>query len=240
MAKKIDIAGELNAVTTESIVADAKQVRYEYNVPRYENKKNAMKILCLGDSITEKTDTNGKSYPDYLAEILNCTTINGGIGGSGIPIRGGTIFENEPVNTLQAYAPLDLAYIVQCLITGDWAKVDIAVKWINENIGNDDNSAIIARLKSVDLSEIDVVTMFSGTNNCNSYTYGEVGGTDPKTIAGGFYTIVNSLLTAYPHLRIYYFTPIVRYFGDLTVTWDDSQWSDNYIGEERTNRFPNL
>ena len=28
MAKKIDIAGELNAVTTESIVADAKQVRY--------------------------------------------------------------------------------------------------------------------------------------------------------------------------------------------------------------------
>ena len=44
----------------------------------------------------------------------------------------------------------------------------------------------------------------------------------------GFQWAIQKLLTANPNLRIYYFCPMPRYFGDLREAWDDAKWCDNY------------
>lgn len=194
------------------------------------------KILCLGDSITEfrgyaeaSTTPTGR-YSDYLAEKTGATVYNGGIGAAHMEQRG--VLTLEPSSSSAARAALDLPALADALATGDWNYQDVAVEYLAEN-ADDDNGAILAELKSVNLQEIDVVTIFIGTNDYGNPVerLGIVGDTEPlQNSLGGFGHAVKTLLTANPKLRIFYFSPMVRYFGDLTAEWDSTKWSDNMIG----------
>ena len=195
------------------------------------------KVLCLGDSITEfkgydetSTALTGR-YSDYLAEKTGATVYNGGIGGTHLEQRAERTLKPTSINA--AFAAFDLPSLVDALVSGDWSYQDAAVKYQADNNSEDDNSAIIAELKGVNLQEIDVVTIFIGTNDYGNPVerLGTVGDTEPlKNSLGGFGHTVKTLLTANPKLRIFYFSPMVRYFGDLTAEWDSTKWSDNMIG----------
>ena len=151
----------------------------------------------------------------------------------------------------QAYAALDLPSIANALHTGDFSLQEAAAQWIisdeNPNKDTDDNTAIIETLKNVDLSNVDIVTIFIGTNDYNSALgeIGEVGDdTSALNMAQGFNQIIKHLLTANPNLRIYYFSPMPRYFGDVR-TFDannaasDSNWCDNVVGDKGV-KFPDM
>ena len=196
-------------------------------------------ILCLGDSITEFRYQD-KRYSDYLAEITGANVINGGIGGTHmgrrVTIPSTAVFSSNA----EAYACLDLPSIAHSLNTGDLTMQEAAAQWLisdsNPEKTSDDNTAIIERLKGVDLNSVDIVTIFIGTNDIGG-DLGEVGekGDDTSSLnmSKGFYQIIKNLLTVNPNLRIYYYSPIPRYFGDIR-TFDpenadtDLEWCDAY------------
>lgn len=192
------------------------------------NVLNGKKILCLGDSITELKGyyDGGLRYSDYIAKKTGAIVYNGGFGGAHMEQR--TELTLNPTNEHNARAALDLPAIATALATNDWSYQDAAISYL-ASVG-DDNSAIIEELKSVNLQDIDVITIFIGTNDKDS-TIGEIG--DKTAVAnslGGLYSAITKLFAANPNISIYYFSPIVRYFGKLNEAWNDALWCDNYIG----------
>lgn len=201
------------------------------------NVLNGKRVLCLGDSITELKSPydNGLRYSDYIAIKTGAVVYNGGIGGAHMEQRRELTL--NPANEYQARAALDLPAIATALTTGEWNYQDAANEYLATN--GDDNSAIIEELKGVNLQEIDVVTIFIGTNDKDS-VIGEIGDTTAVSNSlGGLYTAISKLLTANPNISIYYFSPIVRYFGKLNEAWDDSLWCDNYVGAKGV-AFPDM
>lgn len=201
------------------------------------NVLNGKKILCLGDSITELKGyyDGGLRYSDYIAKKTGAIVYNGGFGGAHMEQR--TELTLNPTNEHNARAALDLPAIATALTTGEWNYQDAAVSFL-ASIG-DDNSVIIEELKSVNLQDIDVVTIFIGTNDKDA-TIGEIGDTTAVANSlGGFYTAISKLLAANPNISIYYFSPIVRYFGKLNEAWDEALWCDNYTGAKGI-AFPDI
>lgn len=104
--------------------------------------------------------------------------------------------------------------IVDALCTGNWDYVDAGVTYLKENT-DDDNENIINGLKDVDMSEVDIVTIFAGTNDWmrSRLVVGETSSnnfTDTININGAINYIVKTIHEVYPNITIYFFTPIVR------------------------------
>ena len=177
-------------------------------------------IVCLGDSITEFS-YNGKRYSDYLHDITGATVINGGIGGTRIQER--TTPTSSPSSSLTGYAGLDLASIVKAFCTNDFTIVDACAEWVKNN-ESDDNTPIIARIKAINWAAVNVITIFAGTNDWGA-TVGTSGSEDPLTTLGAINYIIKLINTTYPHIRIYWFTPIPRYVSNIR---DSEHWSSNY------------
>lgn len=197
-------------------------------------------ILCLGDSITEMVNGNypprGR-YSDLLATMSGANVINGGIGGTHLSARGEQT--STPANTNECYANLDLPSITEALNSGDWARQYASVKYIEDNAlatVTGKSREIIDTLAEVDLSTVDIVTIFIGTNDAYNAQLGAAGDKTPvNNIYGGMYNIVKNLLTKNPNLKIYYFSPILRYFATSWEYFNPSNidnnelWSDNYV-----------
>ena len=189
------------------------------------------KILCLGNSITEFKGYDKKRYSDHIAELTGATVYNGGIGGAHMEQRNAAL-SLEPASSNIARAALDLPNLVDAIVSGNWEYQDVAVEYLKNNAG-DNNTSIIAELKTVDLADIDIVTISIGTNDKDDTEkrLGKVG--DTKVLAnslGGFGHAIEALLTANPNLRIYYFCPMPRYFENPTgKEWNDAMWCDNYV-----------
>ena len=195
------------------------------------NVLNGKKILCLGDSITEFKGGDGLRYSDYIARFTGATVYNGGIGGAHMEQRNAAL-SLEPANSNIARAALDLPNLVDAIVSGNWEYQDVAVEYLKNNAG-DNNTSIIAELKTVNLADIDIVTIFIGTNDKDKSetNIGAIGDTNPVANSlGGFGHAIEALLTANPNLCIYYFCPMPRYFENPAgKEWNDSMWCDNYV-----------
>lgn len=175
-------------------------------------------VVCFGDSITEFADSHLKSYPDYLAEVTGANVINVGVGGTRLACRTTPVV--NPDTTAKGYAALDCANLIDAVASQDFSIVDAGTLYVKDNEG-DDNTAIIARLKAIDWSAVDAVTFFIGTNDWGgSQNIGTSGESSKTTTLGAVNYIIDTLLTAYPHLKIYWFTPIVRWLSPRT----DENW----------------
>lgn len=191
------------------------------------------KIVCFGDSITEFTDEWGKSYADHIADISGATVINVGIGGSYYRER--TTPELNPSSTQVAKAALDVVNMVKAAMDEDFTyQVNAANYLANEG---DDNTAIITRLSQIDWDTVDIVTFFAGTNDWNnSVKRGVSGDTDPQTTLGAINTIIQEILTNYPAIKIYFFTPVVRWLNYSGGTGDPADFGDNFVRGDMTLR----
>lgn len=177
-----------------------------------QNPLNGKTIVCFGDSLTEFNGIEGKGYGDYLAELSGAKVIRGGIGGTQLATR------KEPVETIpdtdiayqHAYGAVDISNLVKAWANNDWGIVDNAIAWLAEN-KNDNNSAVIERLKANPIENTDIVIVFGGTNDLNNSTFGSPNDTDPiKNTCGGINQIIDSILSVKPDMTIYFFTPIPR------------------------------
>ena len=181
-------------------------------------------VVCFGDSITEFKGKESKRISDYIQEYTNAEVVNIGIGGTRFMQR--TTPTNAPTSNVEAYAALDIVNLVTACCEQDFTKQEIACQYLNNNNAGDDNTEIIARAKSIDWNEVDIVTIMAGINDWSSEVRrGEEDSADINTTFGGINVIVQKLLTTYPHLKIYWFTPIVSWSEPRT----DETWSDNKV-----------
>ncbi|MBO5880881.1 MAG: SGNH/GDSL hydrolase family protein, partial [Paraprevotella sp.] len=177
-----------------------------------QNPLNGKTIVCFGDSLTEFNGIEGKGYGDYLAELSGATVVRGGIGGTQLATR------KEPVETIpdtdiayqHAYGAVDISNLVKAWANNDWGIVDNAIAWLAEN-RNDNNSAVIERLKANPIENTDIVIVFGGSNDLSNSTFGSPNDTNPlQNTCGGINQIIDSILSVKPNMTIYFFTPIPR------------------------------
>lgn len=186
-------------------------------------------IVCFGDSLTEFKDIdNGKAYADYIHDITGAEVYNIGIGGSQYRQRMTPVA--NPTTSSEAYAALDMFNVVKACCEQEFSKQIAATNYLTAN-NLDRNDEIIARMQTIDWSKVDIVTFYGGGNDWNnaSESWGEPSkdNDDINTTYGAINEIVRILLTAYPHLRIYWFSPSVSWQTDSTGQRTDATWSDN-------------
>lgn len=216
-----------NAYDTPSCVIVRNSLTPESKYPNLEGKK----ILMLGDSQTEFRDgRTGKGITEYSGAIIDsyygttlqsAQVIRGGIGGGHLSCRKEK--PNSITSTGDGYAVLDVPNVIDALIEQDWNLVQDAVNYLKDNAG-DDNTPILENLKSVNMNEIDYITIFAGTNDWNSNV--KLGQRGDTINVNNYYGAINYITTRlrenYPHIKIAYFTPVVRW---MTVG-DPATWSD--------------
>lgn len=209
---------------TESLVKDVDDLKKRENSAESWKGKT---IVCFGDSLTELKDyDNNKTYADYIHDITEAEVINIGIGGS--QFRRRTELVANPTNYNQAYAALDIVSMVEACCIQEFSKQIAATNYLTTN-DLDRNDEIIARMQTIDWSKVDVVTIFAGTNdwnNSNITSFGELTSTDINTTFGAIKEIIRLLLTTYPHIHIYWFSPTVRWLTDDSGSRTDATWSD--------------
>lgn len=207
------------------------------------------KIVCLGDSITEIVNSDYKHYSDYIAERTGATMINCGFGGTQLRQRLAPVadFNSLPesteaeiaTKTRYAYALIDIINLVKAITSNNFTEQTKAVNWLANH--GDDNRAILARLVAVDWTTVDGVTICAGTNDwpSNKPTLGETGSTDINYTLGAVNEIIRLLLSTYKQLKLYWFTPIVRWIDYAGGTGDAAKWSDvlEYNQENGTLRY---
>lgn len=194
------------------------------------------KIVCLGDSITEIVNSDYKHYSDYIAERTGATMINCGFGGTQLRQRLAPVadFNSLPesteaeiaTKTRYAYATIDIINLVKAITSNNYTEQTKAVNWLASH--GDDNRAILARLVAVDWTTVDGVTVCAGTNDwpSNKPTLGQTGSTDINYTLGAVNEIIRLLLSTYKQLKLYWFTPIVRWIDYAGGTGDAAKWSD--------------
>lgn len=168
-----------------------------------------MTCVCFGDSITGNY-TNPFDYPSIIARKTGMEVINGGFGGCRMA--------QHPSENYTAFSMYNLA---DSVASGNWAVQDAAV----ESVESANAAEHMAALKEVDWSTIDYITILYGTND---FTGGVPIGEDDNSLStsqfkGALRHSIETILTAYPKIRIILLTPIYRFWKENgTVTDSDS------------------
>ena len=140
----------------------------------------------------------------------------------------------NPTTPDEAYAALDVINMVKASCEQDFSKQIAAGEFLAPSPYYDDNKRIITRLKNIDWSMVDIVTIMGGTNDWhnNPYNMGVSGSNDISTTLGAINEIIRLLSTSYKNVKIYWFTPIVRYETPSGTSILDARvpenWSDNW------------
>ena len=179
---------------------DIEEVQYNtVSVGLLANKNG----LALGDSILQGMGVliNNAAPSKDCISVLNAlggsNIINGGIGGSRL-----------------SNGDCSLVEIVSSIVNNDWTNFDAHLQTLITQQGNKFNYLTNrwSQIKALDFSKLDYLLLAYGTNDWTSgKVLGTSGSTDTNTILGALNYCVSNLLTLYPNLKIYFFTPCFRY-----------------------------
>ena len=214
---------------------DRVEVKYSFGINSlYNDSKpfSGKNIVCFGDSLTEfREQFNRKMhYSDYIAEITGANVINVGIGGTRLSRRATPVA--IPTNEIEAYAALDIVSLVEAVSNNDYSYATAAATYLDNN-GSSGRMDIVQRLSAIEWAKIDAVTILGGSNDWfGGASIGVSGGNDKGTVFGAINEIVRMLLTAYPSIKLYWFTPTVRWIGTAPRT--EENWGDNYAVNGKT------
>lgn len=195
---------------------------------------NSTNIVCFGDSITQFYSNIGMRYSDYLEEN-GANVVNVGIGGT--QIRQRATPSANPTSVEQAYGGLDIASLVNAAASNDYSIVEASASYIQSNATPQYNPIdVIEKLKLIDWNKVGIVTILGGTNDWNNgNNLGEATDENATSTLGALNHIIKTLLTAYPHLRVYVFTPLVRYVASSLAERTDATWAGKMTnGEGKT------
>lgn len=154
--------------------------------------------VAFGDSITQ-----GGAYPDYVSSLTGANYINVGFGSTRLAR---TNRENYP------WKDIGMCDLVDAITSGDWSLTDAAIDEIDAYYGNTSYSTIYNRLKAIDFNTVDFITFMYGTNDANNSVF-EIGApdsTDTYTVNGALNHILQSIMSTYPHIKVYALSPIFR------------------------------
>lgn len=191
-------------------------------------------ILMLGDSITQLPKTGSYTYGngivEYFAEKTGANVIRGAVGGGHLASRIDISDITTITTQMEARAAMDVINLVKALCTRNFSLQDQAVSLIGDSYVASELTA----MKSLDMSKLDILTIFAGTNDWTSEcVIGEADSNNILEYKGALNMAINMLCSTYPKLKIYLFTPIVRWYeGAGTLDWDNpSQFSDTCVND---------
>lgn len=198
--------------------------RNDYVLNHIKNDKPlaGKKVVMLGDSIHEFTE-QGIGIVEHFAEMSGATVYRCAVGGGHLSKRAAMGYDVPHVVDALTSAE-GLAQLEQVLTT----EFGGAKKYIYD---------IVA---SVDIMDVDIVTVMAGTNDWASANPAVGLGNDNDTtevnnISGAVKYIIDTLLAVNPRLKIVFFTPIPRaYNADL------ANFSDTYIPSTGGYLLPDL
>ena len=156
-------------------------------------------IVNFGDSIFGNT-SNQTSVSANIANITGATVYNVGFGGCQMSDRADT-----------GWKDFSMCNLATAVASQDFTAQDATVADMPSGMPAY-FATHLATLKSIDFSDVDIVTISYGTND---YTAGddldnENNLKDIDTFAGALRYSIETLLTAYPNLKIVIGTPIFR------------------------------
>lgn len=160
------------------------------------------KIVNFGDSIF-----GNYKYPTdistYIAELTGATVYNCGFGGCRMAKQHSRYWED-----------FSMASLVDAVVSNDFSvqEADIADTNFTGRPATFINN--FNRLKGIDFNDVDIVTIAYGTND---FTGGvlvddEANLLNTNTYGGALRYSIETLLTAYPHLKIFVCTPAWRFW----------------------------
>ena len=185
--------------------------KHNYETTVKDNPLYGKVGVAFGDSITQ-----GGSYPEYVSSLTGANYINVGFGSTRLAR---TNRENYP------WKDIGMCDLVDAITSGDWLLTDAAIAEIDAHYGNTTYSTIYNRLKAIDFNTVDFISFMYGTNDANNpvFEIGAPDSTDTYTVNGALNHILQTIMTNYPHIKIYLLTPIFR---QSLSGWGDGD-SDN-------------
>ena len=177
-------------------------------------------IVNFGDSIFGNT-SNQTSVSANIANITGATVYNVGFGGCQMSDRADT-----------GWKDFSMCNLATAVASQDFTAQDATVADMPSGMPAY-FATHLATLKSIDFSDVDIVTISYGTND---YTAGddldnENNLKDIDTFAGALRYSIETLLTAYPNLKIVIGTPIFRLWlneGVVEYTSDSRTYAGGY------------
>lgn len=149
------------------------------------------KVVCLGDSITANY-----GLPPLIASRLGCDVTNFGIGGT-----------RMATHTADGYDKLSGFQIAQAIASGDWTDVldgatEVGTQYIIDRM---------TEASQLDWSTVDYIVVGYGTNDFGgNRVVGTSADTDGMTFCGAINVTIESILSAYPRIRLFFWSPIWR------------------------------
>ena len=202
---------------------------FKYWAVEYGNKASALddysklpfygkKIVNFGDSIFGQTRPP-KDVSSYLAEKTGATVYNCGFGGCEMSVHADSNYD--------AFSMYRLA---DAVATNTWTLQETAATASGMPAYF---AETVALLKTIDFSKVDVVTIGYGTNDWNNGTELDNGGNSNKAyFADALRYSIETLLTAFPNLKIFICTQTYRFFMDASYNFvDDSNTHTNSHGK---------
>lgn len=169
-------------------------------------------VVCFGDSLFGMY-TGDTSAPAFVAQKTGATVHNVGFGGCRM--------SEHPYTGYNEFCMYALA---DAIASDDWSLQDAAASSGSSNFPDQ-----LAILKSIDFNAVDYIVIHYGTND-----FAAGGGvaidnaSNPKatnTLCGALRHSVETLLAAFPKLKIFVSIPAFRYWtaDDGTVTYSDEK-----------------
>lgn len=191
------------------------------------------KIVNFGDSIFGNYQGT-TSVSQNIANITGATVYNVGFGGCQMSDRSDT-----------GWKEFSMCNLADAVANQDFTMQDNAVadtSWVSKPNYFDSH---LATLKNIDFSTVDIVTIAYGTND---YTAGDLLDNennlkDIDTFAGALRYSIETLLTAYPNLKIVIGTPLFRLWlndGVVEETSDTKKYAGNYTLIDMTDKVKNI
>ncbi len=168
-------------------------------------------VVCFGDSLFGM-HTGETSAPAYVAERTGATVHNAGFGGCRMSLHPYT-----------GYKEFSMHALADAIASNDWSAQDAAASGGSANFPDQ-----LALLKEIDFAEVDAIVIHYGTNDFTSGSAVSIDNEndllDTATLCGALRYSIETLLAAYPHLRIFVSLPAFRYWtaDDGSVTYPDS------------------
>ena len=183
--------------------------------PISDGEMNGKTIVCFGDSLFGMYRGND-SAPAFVAKKTRATVYNVGFGGCRMSVH--------PSNGYAQFSMWALAKAV--------AEQDFSDQEQYASSGSDYFTDQLALLKSIDFNAVDCVVIHYGTNDFQGGVPLDdaTQSTSYTTICGALRYSIETLLSAYPNLRIFVSLPVFRYWTEGgTTTYSDTKKNSNGI-----------
>ena len=174
------------------------------------------KILCLGDSIF---GTKNTEVSEFFKSITKANVYNCALGGT-------RMAQHE-----EGWDNWSMYRFAHSIANNDWAIQENGLSHTNVPPFAEERLAFI---KTLDFNDIDVITINHGTNDWSgSITLdNDSNPLDTTTYMGALRYSIETILTAYPHLKIVVLSPCWRYWKDADGNFtNDSNTRTNTISE---------